>query len=724
MLCAVKAPTVRIGAAYSAFASACGAASLNCALLNTSLALFPLVGTTFLFESGTHAIGAGVVSAVADLRLTSATGNAALTTLDCGGATCLQLSGNGLIIDGVTLANGYASDLGGAFTVARWQQVTMRNAVVAGCSAQNGGGGVYVEGELLVSGSTFSACTALAAATGAGGAILARMSTAPLGPGASKHRAARVWLNATTFVNCAAANGGALSAVSATLTTTATAFRGNTASVRGGAVDAQLLTWTGADTRLAGNAAVIGGGVYASDSIMTLGGGCEFTANVANSSGGAFYLSFADLRLSNALVADNSVPDAVSGEGGAVYVMGNRAFEWTNVVVRANVCANIGGAVRALFSAPVFAACTFERNRARQGGAVYLGLQAGISVTATRFASNWADDAGGAFSAQECAPVTIGGGSVFWNNSAAVAGGAYHVLGKVTTNLNACAFELNAAPAGGAIYWNRQAPVLTACTFAGNTAQQGPNWASEPKSIAWTNALVPPAYEFNSAYVVQYPLQAALLDFYQQVVAVDNTTFLQAGSSQTNVSVAGITSARLDRGTLTLPTIVVVLRPNTVANIFLTGFFQGIGTYMSPQLAVPLRQCTPGEYYNGVDRCLLCPKGQYSPIAGATTCTVCAAGSFANVSGLSVCPLCALGYAAAAVGSISCSPCTLGRYANVPGLRDCPSCPPGTASIAPGSPVCAICQPGQEAASRGQVLSTAFEFRMCCDAFGLFFSVL
>ena len=120
--------------------------------------------------------------------------------------------------------------------------------------------------------------------------------------------------------------------------------------------------------------------------------------------------------------------------------------------------------------------------------------------------------------------------------------------------------------------------------------------------------------------------------------------------------------------------------PNTVQVIVPNTAVCQAGSYVAagPSCAY----CPAGTYNPSVTpdgsllACAVCPRGQSSGTAGATsstTCTNCAAGTYADA------------------GSAQCTPCARGTYAYYSSQSSCANCPGGTYAAGTGATVCAYC---------------------------------
>ena len=367
-----------------------------------------------------------------------------------------------------------------------------------------------------------------------------------------------------------------------------------------------------------------------------------------------------------------------------------------------NTVATSGGGIAAIFCTPQIVNSTVDSNVGNNGGGVSIGLQASLIVKFSTFYLNNALYGGGGVAFQ----YSLGSFLSYTNfskNTAVVHGGAIYVVGQTNATVTSSIFSGNQAPAGGGIYWDKQLPDVHSSSnkFINNSALQGPNFASEPKNLIFTQVW-PQSYESNSGALFDYPVSVRLLDYYEQIVSVDSKTSLSAGSSQLGVSLVGQIAGQLTKGELTFTAIGLTYIPTRRATMYISGFFSGIGSFSTPILSVPMRDCQPGEFFDGENRCIACAAGLYSSDFGSTVCFLCDTGKFTSNSNSSYCALCPPGYYAEATGMTTCLACDLGTYASVAGSEGCSNCPPGSASTSKGSSTCAWCEDGWEAPSARQ----------------------
>ena len=213
------------------------------------------------------------------------------------------------VLDGVTVRGGLADavasgfDDSGAGLLVDGSSPTIRSVVFESNQAAGGGGGVacFNGGQPVIEGTAFSG-------------------------------------NEATTIG-----GGGVSSFGCTLVLRTVSFTGNTGAA-GGAITALTGSLTVGDATFTQNTAVDGGGAVFSDNAATVITGAAFDRNSESGTlgGGAIYVTGGSLRVGSGRFTGNV---AATGSGGAVHVVGGAATTLTNVVFSANEAAQDGGAV-------------------------------------------------------------------------------------------------------------------------------------------------------------------------------------------------------------------------------------------------------------------------------------------------------------------------------------------------------------------------------------------
>jgi predicted outer membrane repeat protein len=299
---------------------------------------------------GSHrARAAGVVSTCDEGHLNTALSGGGLVTFTCGPATITVTATRTIQADTTVDGGGVITISGGntvgVFSVNSGVKFTVQNLTIADGSVNNKGGGIYNDGTLTVTNSTFSGNGAIY-----GGGIynddtLAVTNStfsgnsADYGGGIYNDYMATV-TNSTFSDNSANSDGGAIYNDD-TLAVTNCTFTGNSApdGASGGAIyNDDTLTVT--NSTFTGNSAPdggSGGGIYNDDTLTVTN--CTFTGNSAYS-GGAIY-NDDTATVTNTIIAGNSRVNCV--DGGSITDGGHNIDGGPTCGFRGTGCADTSG---------------------------------------------------------------------------------------------------------------------------------------------------------------------------------------------------------------------------------------------------------------------------------------------------------------------------------------------------------------------------------------------
>ncbi|EKX49709.1 hypothetical protein GUITHDRAFT_135875 [Guillardia theta CCMP2712] len=107
--------------------------------------------------------------------------------------------------------------------------------------------------------------------------------------------------------------------------------------------------------------------------------------------------------------------------------------------------------------------------------------------------------------------------------------------------------------------------------------------------------------------------------------------------------------------------------------------------------------CEAGSYANSSQqKCISCPSGKFSELAGQTACSQCPAGTYSQgkasaiegANSATLCLDCMAGYFASSEGQTSCEPCAVNTYSNGTGFELCFNCSLGLFANSTGSTTC------------------------------------
>lgn len=328
-----------------------------------------------------------------------------------------QAAPTALTLRGLTLANGFTAQRGGAVHLGHRGQLTVANVNFRNNVANEGGGAIFTsfEGRLRVFGSQFVNNQAVAGNNERGAGAIAYWGPNPLE------------VRNSTFINNLGINGGAINSLNAPLTIQNTRFFGN------------RTTTARFDT---GNPRPFlrgyGGAIYvdraSSASNATAGTititGSTFGNNRGRGEGGAAYLytgSQDRVIVTNSRFQNNGVaalPGGRPGYGGAIVQLSdglNRGFTVNNTLFTGNVAAEQGGGIWTRDAPTTINASTFSGNRTT--GQTFNSFGGGMmidsptTINGSIFANNRAGWVGGALTASRNDRVAVGN-SIFFNNTA------------------------------------------------------------------------------------------------------------------------------------------------------------------------------------------------------------------------------------------------------------------------------------------------------------------
>ncbi len=371
-----------------------------------------------------------------------------------------------------------AQRLGRVLYISGTVTVTLDGLVITrGFAEDDGGGGVYTQGTLTVTQSTFEDNE-----SGGGGAIYGADATLSIAE--------------STFTGNHAYNGGGIYVWGESLTISDTLFHTNTADYDGGALYSENNVLTLDSVTLRDNEGGENGGAI---SAVNSGDGTLFATrstfqeNRASSLGGAIYNQGAPMTVTHSVFYTNTTG---YGHGGAIYaltvptLLDDLVFSGNATLVESN-----GGAIYAQNGTLLVNDTTFRLNRTEfSGGAIYADHNP-LTVTYSLFYTNTSDSGGGAIytyysdsgiahSAFYGNTAVSGGGAlragnntvllndVLMERNTASKGGGIH-LWVATLDVTSSTFRLNRAGSGGAIYADYRPITITHTAFYTNTATSG-----------------------------------------------------------------------------------------------------------------------------------------------------------------------------------------------------------------------------------------------------------
>ena len=406
-------------------------------ILNPNGATLTVTSSTFSTNRAQRA-GGGIetVGGTTTVTGTDFTGNNAGANPGNGGA----IHGGGAAVVNITdgIAQMNRANEGGAFWISGAGTMTIdgtniRGNFANGPDAQQGGGGLYIDGgTATVTGATFFDNRA-AGASGSGGAIFV-------------YEGSLTVTGMTTFEqNRSNRAGGAIEI------TTGTA---------GGV---SVVTITGSDFTFnqTGNAPGNGGGIHTTTGDITLNvTGGTFSRNIAESEGGGIWINPGTVATIDGTDFDaNSARGAAADNGGGALFNNGGVFDVSGGLYSDNLAfgaSGSGGAVLAVGGASTFSGSTFTGNAAnRAGGAFEVTDGASVTIDSESLLegnrTGSAPGNGGGLHVTGAGSVTIDGSTVRGNTAENQGGGLWNFNTGTMTVTNSTV-NLNSAPTGGGIY--------------------------------------------------------------------------------------------------------------------------------------------------------------------------------------------------------------------------------------------------------------------------------
>ena len=258
--------------------------------------------------------------------------------------------------------------------------------------------------------------------------------------------------------NRASINGGAISLNKGRIKVTTSSFVHNTA-VNSGGVTFTIIHWfqnhmTFEQSNFQHNRAFSGGviAVVANDLITV--SRSTFTNNSAVRGGVVYLLTGNELTVNHSSFSHNSA----DSDGGVFYSGDHNRLVLTNSTLNYNSAENNGGVIYSLIQTQLNITgdnCTFVRNQAQNGGAVYAS-ESGVTVCSKRLlmSNNSAEESGGAMYLSKTKLTFMNGKSMLTRNTANNGGSLYASKSKLCVGMNSqTTVDTNSATNnGGGLY--------------------------------------------------------------------------------------------------------------------------------------------------------------------------------------------------------------------------------------------------------------------------------
>jgi predicted outer membrane repeat protein len=502
-------------------------------------------------------------------------------------------------LGGASFTSNVSSMTAGAVYVGRSASFACTSCTFEGNTAENEGGAVYIEKYSVAS---FNKTDFIGNSANSGAAVFMLFSYS------------------TRFDHCnfRANSGkefGVLTAIEASFTLQSCTLKNNTATISPG-ISLMLSTVEIYDTSFESQTC------ESSAVFLTVTTGSK--ANIVRSvmdnlqgKGTAIEVGLSKLTITSSTISNSyggSYPGAVKGLVGANLTVTNSTFS--------NCTSDEQGSAFSIADAELsMEDSAVEMSNSR---AVYMS-RSSLSLTNSSFK----DNSRGGLSCEDCYNSSITGSS-FSNNSALKGGGLYlsssenqRLSGQLQI-ANSSFMSNSASTQGGGIYWTGSQPQLTNLTYSNNSALYGPDIASFAYSMQLLTSRRLADLEVASGQSIDWSIQVALVDHYDQVISIDNSS---SGAitpyTSSGVSIIGNTKVVAEQGIFTFTNLLVSTQPDSQASFYFTS--DSVLLKSAVNITLKVRDCITGEALQGVN-CVKCAEGFYN-LEASTECLKCPTGA-------------------------------------------------------------------------------------------------
>jgi CSLREA domain-containing protein len=360
------------------------------------------------------------------------------------GGAVLIIAGSNVTMDAAQFTNNIAGNSGGGIYNDQNTQLTISNSQFTSNTAQGlfaggggYGGGIISEGNVSLSGSTFTA------------------NTAKVGGGALSTKFGVATISKSTLSGNSSANGGGIVAYSGSLSATDTVISGNSATLNGGGLLNSTAQATLTRATVSSNSAGGGGGASFNDSGTLTIRDSTVNLNKSHGIGGGAIETTGTLSMSNCVLdgnaaeTDNPLGIAGPGQGGALLVIAG-----TGTIDTTKFSNNVAG---------------------NSGGAIYNGRNTNLTISNSQFLTNSAlgqaaggGGYGGAILSE--GNVTLNGSTLASNTSKLAGGGLSTSIGTAT--LNSSTINSNTSANGGGVVAYSGTLLATDLVLSSNSSSQ------------------------------------------------------------------------------------------------------------------------------------------------------------------------------------------------------------------------------------------------------------
>ncbi|MBQ3351048.1 MAG: right-handed parallel beta-helix repeat-containing protein [Thermoguttaceae bacterium] len=313
-----------------------------------------------------------------------------------------------VVLKNLTITGGYNADHGGGIYAGTGSSLTLEDCLVTSNqtygSSSYTGGGIYSNGNLTLTNSTF---TDNKAAGDRGGAICDYGNYV-------------LTISSCIFSGNKAVSGAGVYQYGGSVEITDCEFSGNSVTECGAGICQDYGTMTIANSLITGNTARQGGGIYqwrANSLIIT---NSEISGNTGTGAGGGIYNYNGVLSVSNSTISEN----VSSGSGGGIYKNYGASLTVTDSV--------------------------FSGNSSSSGGAICHDSATAVIVTDTSITNNYASENGGGICQSYSGTLTVTNCVISGNTGLTRYGGGIHVF-RVTANVLDSLISDNISRYGGGV---------------------------------------------------------------------------------------------------------------------------------------------------------------------------------------------------------------------------------------------------------------------------------
>jgi PGF-pre-PGF domain-containing protein len=390
------------------------------------------------------------------------------------------------------------------------EDLTLRNGVASGSK----GGAIYCySGEITLTGTTFTGCSALF-----GGALFA-------------DNIDNFTITSCEFTNCSASGyGGAFTSTNGNILTVASCgFTNCSALTLGGGFSAyNFNTLTVTSCEFTGCSALYAGAFSADHVDTSTVTSSDFTDCTASGYGGAIHIDTGTL---NAISSTFTNCSADGDMGGAIYIDTGTTTVTSSTFTNCSAenggaISNDHGTINAVSS--TFTNCTAESGGTTDGGGAIYIIVGTADVTSSTFEGCSADGGGAIYIHIGTINVTSSG---FTNCSALTLGGAFYILGG-TTDVTSSTFEGCHAPVGGAIIIDGGTTDVTSSTFTDCGAESG-------GAICFSGAT---ATVTSSTFEGCHALEGGAICMWRYTITITSSNFTNCGATSRESSYGGAIS--------------------------------------------------------------------------------------------------------------------------------------------------------------------------------------